>query len=182
MYTVSREFRWRVQLTLRDTNDRGSYCALSVASLLNMITPELTQSMGSFITACQSYEGGIGGEPGIEAHGGYSYCGLAALCLLKHHGFDQSLALFNVDSLLEWTCHRQMTIEGGFQGRTNKLVDACYSLWQGGVFPLLECYFSRELRLPEDRKTQLWDRKRLQEYLLVCCQGKFGGIRDKPVK
>ena len=28
-------------------------------------------------------------------------------------------------------------IEGGFQGRTNKLVDGCYSLWQGGVFPLL---------------------------------------------
>ena len=23
------------------------------------------------------------------------------------------------------------------QGRTNKLVDGCYSLWQGGVFPLL---------------------------------------------
>ena len=23
------------------------------------------------------------------------------------------------------------------QGRTNKLVDGCYSFWQGGVFPLL---------------------------------------------
>lgn len=23
------------------------------------------------------------------------------------------------------------------KGRTNKLVDGCYSLWQGGVFPLL---------------------------------------------
>lgn len=23
------------------------------------------------------------------------------------------------------------------QGRTNKLVDGCYSFWQGGTFPLL---------------------------------------------
>lgn len=23
------------------------------------------------------------------------------------------------------------------QGRTNKLVDGCYSFWQGGVFPLI---------------------------------------------
>ena len=29
-----------------------------------------------------------------------------------------------------------MRLEGGFQGRTNKLVDACYSFWQGGLFPL----------------------------------------------
>lgn len=30
-----------------------------------------------------------------------------------------------------------MKFEGGFQGRTNKLVDGCYSFWQGGAFPLL---------------------------------------------
>ena len=30
-----------------------------------------------------------------------------------------------------------MTVEGGFNGRTNKLVDGCYSFWQGGVFPLI---------------------------------------------
>jgi protein farnesyltransferase subunit beta len=33
--------------------------------------------------------------------------------------------------------HRQMRFEGGFQGRTNKLVDGCYSFWQGGLFPLV---------------------------------------------
>ena len=32
---------------------------------------------------------------------------------------------------------RQMRLEGGFQGRTNKLVDGCYSFWQGGAFPLI---------------------------------------------
>jgi protein farnesyltransferase subunit beta len=28
-------------------------------------------------------------------------------------------------------------VEGGFNGRTNKLVDGCYSFWQGGAFPLM---------------------------------------------
>jgi len=27
---------------------------------------------------------------------------------------------------------------GGFKGRTNKLVDGCYSWWVGGAFALLE--------------------------------------------
>lgn len=30
----------------------------------------------------QSHEGGVGGEPWNEAHGGYSFCGLAAATLL----------------------------------------------------------------------------------------------------
>jgi prenyltransferase beta subunit len=35
------------------------------------------------VYSCQTYEGGLGGEPGNEAHGGVTYCGLAALVLLN---------------------------------------------------------------------------------------------------
>ncbi|ETO17590.1 farnesyltransferase beta subunit [Reticulomyxa filosa] len=31
----------------------------------------------------------------------------------------------------------QMSYAGGFQGRTHKLVDTCYSFWVGGLFPLI---------------------------------------------
>lgn len=41
-----------------------------------------------------------------------------------------------------WTVNRQMSYEGGFQGRTNKLVDGCYSFWQGGAFPLIHMVLS----------------------------------------
>ena len=34
-------------------------------------------------------------------------------------------------------CSLQGAVEGGFMGRTNKLVDGCYSFWQAGAFPLL---------------------------------------------
>lgn len=33
-------------------------------------------------TSCQTYEGGFGGEPGYEAHGGYVFCAFAALVIL----------------------------------------------------------------------------------------------------
>ena len=61
----------------------------------------------------------------------YTYCGLAALCILgEEHKLD-------LEALLDWLVHRQMTAEGGFQGRTNKLVDSCYTFWQGAIANLL---------------------------------------------
>lgn len=39
--------------------------------------------------------------------------------------------------LQRWTVNRQLSFEGGFNGRSNKLVDACYSYWVGALFPLL---------------------------------------------
>jgi Prenyltransferase and squalene oxidase repeat len=50
----------------------------------------------------QTYEGGIGGEPGNEAHGGYTFCGLAAAALA---GAAQALDL---DSLTRWAASCQV--------------------------------------------------------------------------
>lgn len=38
----------------------------------------------------------------------------------------------------KWAVNRQMRYEGGFQGRTNKLVDSCYSFWQGATIPIIQ--------------------------------------------
>lgn len=61
---------------------RGIYCALVVAKLTNVYTPELFENSEKWIAECQNWEGGFSGCPGMEAHGGYAYCGLAALVLL----------------------------------------------------------------------------------------------------
>ena len=77
---------------------RSTYCALTVASLLNLLTPEvqrlfvglcvweqenlkfakkkkkkkkLTAGTAEYVLSCQTYEGGFGGAPGNEAHGGF---------------------------------------------------------------------------------------------------------------
>lgn len=49
---------------------RATYCVCAVASLLDILTDDLTNGMSNHIASCQTYEGGFGGEPGLEAHGG----------------------------------------------------------------------------------------------------------------
>ncbi|PFH34417.1 prenyltransferase and squalene oxidase repeat-containing protein [Besnoitia besnoiti] len=154
---------------------RGTYCAVATASMLNMLTDELVEGVAEYVSGCQTYEGGIAGEPGLEAHGGYTYCGLAALCILgKAHEF------LDLDRLLHWAVMRQMGFEGGFQGRTNKLVDACYSFWLSALFPLVAHAFEQAGRtVPEE----LWASScHLQQYIVACCQDARGGLRDKPGK
>jgi len=118
---------------------RANYCALVVASICNILVPELTSGMGPYIASCQTYEGGIGSVPGVEAHGGYAFCGTAALKILRQ------LDLLNLELLTRWATFRQMRLEGGFQGRTNKLVDSCYSFWQGGIFPIISSAVGRDI-------------------------------------
>ncbi|CAO2171376.1 unnamed protein product [Urochloa humidicola] len=110
---------------------RASYTAISVASLLNILDVELARGVGDYIARCQTYEGGIAGEPYAEAHGGYTFCGLAALILLNE------AEKLDLPSLIEWVAFRQ-GVECGFQGRTNKLVDGCYSFWQGAAIALTQ--------------------------------------------
>ncbi|XP_066992853.1 protein farnesyltransferase subunit beta isoform X2 [Anabrus simplex] len=154
---------------------RGVYCALAVARLTNTFQESLFENCAEWIISCQTYEGGFAGCPGLEAHGGYAFCGLAALSLLrKEH-------LCDVKALLRWTVNRQMRYEGGFQGRTNKLVDGCYSFWQGGSFPLLHRILSQQ-DLTNLDTSWLFQQQALQEYILICCQSTAGGLLDKPNK
>ncbi|CAG8450622.1 795_t:CDS:10 [Ambispora gerdemannii] len=163
---------------------RGAYCALSVAVLTNILTPELTAGTAEWIKKCQTFDGGIGGVPGIEAHGGYAFCALAAMEIMKKTN------LLDIPRLLKWAVSLQMSLEGGFQGRPNKLVDGCYSFWVGGLFPLLEDILTRkqyerrniagEEELAKFIAQPLFDRESLQEYILVSCQSPSGGLMDKP--
>lgn len=152
---------------------RGSYCALSVAALTNVLSEQLLDGVAEWLVRCQTYEGGFGACPGMEAHGGYTFCGLAALFIAR------KTQLCDAQALLRWTANRQMRYEGGFQGRTNKLVDGCYSFWQGGSFPLIHELLKQEGDSPPG---WLFDSVALQEYILICCQAPDGGCLDKPGK
>ena len=58
------------------------------------------------MASCQTYEGGIGATPGEEAHGGYTFFGLAAMVLLG--GAEQ----LRLPQLAHWLCQRQMEVHG----------------------------------------------------------------------
>lgn len=155
---------------------RGAYTAVAVASLCNVLDARLREGLAAWIATCQTYEGGIGATPGEEAHGGYTFCGLAAMVLL---GEAPRLRLHQ---LAHWLAGRQMGAEGGFQGRTNKLVDGCYSFWQGGSFPLLHATLAERGELPPGGQQSLLSAEALLDYVMVCCQCAHGGLRDKPGK
>ncbi|XP_021948098.1 protein farnesyltransferase subunit beta [Folsomia candida] len=154
---------------------RAVYCAVVVASLTNLCSEEdLFVGTSEWIVRCQTYEGGFAGFIGGEAHGGYTFCAAAALVLLKGDN------LMDRNSLLRWLVGRQLSLEGGFQGRTNKLVDGCYSFWQGACFCLLgENYVGHNTK---EGPHWLFDQLSLQEYILICCQHPAGGLIDKPGK
>ena len=61
---------------------RGTYWALAVAKLNNICTKELFDGTAEWLDKCQTYKGGFAGCPNQEAHGGYTFCAVAALTLL----------------------------------------------------------------------------------------------------
>lgn len=165
---------------------RATYTMMAVASLLNFDTPLLASpSAADFVACCQTYEGGFGGEPHSEAHGGYTFCALAALRLLDEStaGLSGSRVQFDAEALRSWIGRRQMSYEGGFAGRSNKLVDGCYSFWQGGAMAILDLWDDGDGNTCGDISSELcFDREMLQRYILLCAQDVNGGLRDKPSK
>ncbi|KAG5501903.1 hypothetical protein JKF63_04173 [Porcisia hertigi] len=135
-----------------ESDIRASYCAAVITILLGLDDPTtfdgeaglrefvddvrdvpvLTLQTACFVAACQTHEGGFTcSTTASEAHGAYTQCGLAALLLMKQpHMVHQA-------SLRRWLAARQLNYEGGFNGRTNKLVDSCYSFWVGAAHVLL---------------------------------------------
>lgn len=91
----------------------------------------------------------------------------------------------DIPLLLSWLSARQYAPEGGFSGRTNKLVDGCYSHWVGGCWPLLQAALNGTQSLSQPVQPSvgsLYSREGLTRYILACCQSKRGGLRDKPGK
>jgi protein farnesyltransferase subunit beta len=148
-----------------EADARSTYCAISILSMLNMLTPELTAGVPEFLKSCQGYDGGFGPIPGIESHGGYGFCAVAALSLLD------KLDMIDVNAAIKWCAMRQMQFSGGFNGRTNKLVDTCYTWWVGAMSRIL----ADHAQIPP-----FWNDKGLATYVLGVCQTNNGGVCDKP--
>jgi len=198
---------------------------LVISSILDILTHELVEGTAEFIASCQTYEGGFASashpcfsfnnnsssplRPTLgEAHGGYTFCALASWVLLQPYLTLSSSSLLmpsiNLKSLLRWLTQMQGTeIElGGFKGRTNKLVDGCYSWWCGGCFALLEALGVNggggagvqnvdpeqgsndaiDELWADDINDGLYDQLALQKYILCAGQHPIGGLRDKPPK
>ncbi|TVY86476.1 Protein farnesyltransferase subunit beta [Lachnellula willkommii] len=178
---------------------RGAYIAMVILTLLDLPlelpqeSPAWSREGTTFLTGlpewvgrCQTFEGGISTKPDAEAHGAYAFCALACLGIIgdPHVIIPKYL---DVPLLISWLSARQYAPEGGFAGRTNKLVDGCYSHWVGGCWPLIEACVNGPSSPgaghgPQSSVRSLYSREGLIRYILCCCQdqSKRGGLRDKP--
>ena len=143
------------------------------AASAETIRRRLWEGSSDFCARAFSHEGGVGGDPGNEAHGGYTYCALAATALLRAAGATASVSI-DAHAAVKWLALRQ-TRWGGYAGRANKVVDACYSFWQAGALVIAS-------DLGGAHAAAALDADALARYVLRAAQDPRGGLRDKPGK
>lgn len=68
---------------LNGESDMRAVYIVTIITLLMNLDKTLLENVPEFISKCQTYEGGIGSDENIEAHGGYTFCGYAALIAMK---------------------------------------------------------------------------------------------------
>jgi len=140
-----------------ETDVRYIYCAVAISSMLNDYSGINIDKAIEFIRKCLTYEGGFGLVPGAEAQGGATYCSLASLSLLNRL---DTLSTFDNNNIINWCLNRQAH---GYQGRTNKEPDSCYSFWVGGSLAILNSF-------------HLTDIDDVSPFVLDQCQAiKYGG-------
>ncbi|KYN99105.1 putative farnesyltransferase beta subunit [Plasmodium gaboni] len=141
---------------------RGTYCAISICSMCHILTNQVKKNVEKYILSCQNYEGGFTSEKFQECHGGYSYCALATLCILG------KVNKINLKNLTHWLMSKQSNIEGAFMGRTNKLVDSCYSFWMGSIFFLInEIYMLKKILFNKDGINNNNNNNNMDDYINI---------------
>lgn len=123
----------------------GAFNALSLLGLLDTI--DVPKAV-SYIQKCENLDGAYGIRPGAESHAGQVFTCVAALAIAGR------LDLVNKDRLGGWLSERQLE-NGGFNGRPEKLEDACYSWWVGSSLAMID-------------KLHWIDGKKLASFILRC--------------
>ena len=124
-----------------ETDLRFTYCALAIHYILqgkrgDVVSDFSMEKAVDFVKNCQSYQGGFGQTPGLEAHGGSTYCAVASLVM-------SGAEIPNEGKLVQWLMLRQERVVDrdvpscGFNGRSNKIADSCYTFWVGSCLGML---------------------------------------------
>eukprot|EP01034_Spumella_vulgaris_P026161 gene26161-32696_t len=147
-----------------ESDMRFLYCACAISAMLGDWRGVDKDRAAQFVLSCLTYEGGISLIPGVEAHGGACFTGIASLALM---GRLDDLSDVQREALLSWCERRQVQ---GYQGRTNRDPDSCYSFWIGASIQLLGRFEDTDLQGN-------------REFLLGACQhselrGGFGKLPE----
>ncbi|OJJ42929.1 hypothetical protein ASPZODRAFT_136786 [Penicilliopsis zonata CBS 506.65] len=143
-----------------EQDTRFLYGAFNALSLLGLLDSVDVPKAVSYIQQCENLDGAYGICPGAESHSGQIFTCVAALAIAGR------LDLVNKDRLGGWLSERQVD-KGGFNGRPEKLEDACYSWWVGSSLAIID-------------RLHWIDGDKLAGFLLRCQDPDGGGIADRP--
>ncbi|XP_030382862.1 geranylgeranyl transferase type-1 subunit beta isoform X2 [Scaptodrosophila lebanonensis] len=144
-----------------ESDMRFVYCAATICHMLDYWGDVNKETMYQFIMRSLRYDYGFSQELEGEAHGGTTFCALAALEL---SGQLHRLDTCTVERLKRWLIFRQVD---GFQGRPNKPVDTCYSFWIGASLRILNAF-------------ELTDYAKNREYIMTTQDKLVGGFAKWP--
>lgn len=134
-----------------EQDTRFLYAALNALSLLHSTQLIDLPLAVQYIQSCANFDGGYGVSPGAESHSGQIFACVAALSIAG------ALDTIDGDKLGAWLSERQVD-GGGFNGRPEKLEDACYSWWVGASLAALG-------------KLHWIEKKKLGKFILECQVG-----------
>ncbi|KAJ2402740.1 geranylgeranyl transferase type-1 subunit beta [Coemansia sp. RSA 2559] len=113
-----------------ERDPRFIFCACATSYILGDWSGIDRDAATRYIKSCINFDGGMTQAPFQESHGGHLYCCVASLSLMG----TLDAALPDRSRTLRWAMLHQ---NGGYQGRTNKAPDTCYSFWIGASVEML---------------------------------------------
>jgi geranylgeranyl transferase type-1 subunit beta len=183
---------------------RFSYSAMVALQLLQPSGERLNKESSAiawddaqeFILKCWSrHEGGFGGLPHHESHGGMTFCCIASLALMGFFNRTEDPRSTKVrHGALRYCAARAESFEGGatggaddveeregsggaaligFQGRPNKPCDSCYTHWIGCSLSYL---WSLEPSWTSAEPTVAVDVDEILNFVLSCFDSEHGGF------
>lgn len=143
-----------------EVDTRFVFVSVYILTLLEALTKDVVDGATLFILLCMNFDGGFGMLPGAESHAAqiYTCVGCLALCDELDKVGDKTAA---------WLSERQVLPSGGFNGRPEKLPDACYSWWV-------------LLSLAMIHKEHWISFDHLEKFILECQDLELGGFADRP--
>ena len=121
-------------MTMGSESDiRFLYCTCCISTILNDWSGMDKTKAIDYILKSISYDGAMGHGPGLESHGGSTFCAVASLFLMNE--LHNVLTQDQLNRLRRWCLMRQ---NSGFHGRPGKPFDTCYSFWVGATLQLLD--------------------------------------------
>ncbi|VDD74190.1 unnamed protein product [Mesocestoides corti] len=116
---------------------RFIFSAVASAYILDKLDQLNLDAFEKFFVGSITYEGAFGKLPKLESHAGITYCALASLKLMNRLDKVFPAGSFQRQKLINWLLSRQ---RGGFNGRSQKEPDTCYTFWVGASLKMLDAH------------------------------------------